>query len=142
MSPTLKPSNFGYIERRLFSNFAHRAPGLGLLLLRVVAAIAVVFHPGMALPGGFQLGPTILYLFIGIVGILLLVGLWTSLAGTILAILVSSSAFLYPADPWTCIFIGTLAVALALLGPGIWSIDVQLFGWKRWKRFELPDPKS
>jgi K+-sensing histidine kinase KdpD len=139
-----KPMNSvisGKAERRLFST-AHRAPGLGLLLLRVVAGIAVVFHPAMALPANLQVGPTILYLFIGVVGILLLVGLWTSAAGTILAVLATSSAFLYPADPWTCIFIGTLGAALALLGPGIWSIDTQLFGWKRWKRFELPGPKS
>lgn len=106
MSRTLQPSNLGNVERRLFSNFSYRAPGLGLLLLRVLAAIAVVFHPGMALPGSFQLLPTILYLFTGIVGILLLVGLWTAVAGTVLAIVVSSSALLYPADPWTCVFIG------------------------------------
>ena len=27
--------------------------------------------------------------------------------------------------------LGTLGVALALLGPGGWSVDARLFGWKR-----------
>ena len=73
--------------RRLFSTFAHGAPGLGLLLLRVVAAVAVVFHAAMALRGGPPVGPTTLNVLTGAVGILLLLGLWTPAAGTVLAIL-------------------------------------------------------
>jgi len=36
-----------------------------------------------------------------------------------------------PADPWNCIFLGALGAALALVGPGAWSVDAYLFGWKR-----------
>jgi putative oxidoreductase len=125
--------------RRLFSTFAHGAPGLGLLLLRVVAAIAVVFQAAMAVRGGPPLGPTILYVLTGVVGLLLLVGLWTPIAGTLLATLASWAAFLHPADPLSWILLGTLGAALALLGPGGWSADARLFGWKR---VELPDRKS
>ena len=85
----------------------------------------------MALRSGSPLGATVLNVLAGVVGILLLVGLWTPVAGTILAILASLSAVMHPADPWNCIFLGTLGAVLALVGPGAWSVDAYLFGWKR-----------
>jgi len=37
------------------------------------------------------------------------------------------------------LLLGTAAVALAMLGPGLWSIDARLFGWKR---IEAPPRKK
>jgi hypothetical protein len=34
-------------------------------------------------------------------------------------------------DRTTTILLATIGVALAWLGPGVWSIDARLFGWKR-----------
>ena len=65
------------------------------------------------------------------IGLLLLVGLWTPIAGTMLAILGLLHAFLHAANPWTCLLMAILGAALALLGPGVWSVDARLFGWKR-----------
>ena len=117
--------------RRLFSTFAHGAPGLGLLLLRLAVGMALASHAVIALRNGPPVGPTVLNALAGIVGILLLVGLWTPVAGTLLAVAASLSAVMHPDDPWNCIFLGALGAALALVGPGAWSVDAYLFGWKR-----------
>jgi hypothetical protein len=72
-------------------------------------------------------------------GLLLLVGLWTPIAGTLVAAIEVWKTFLLPADLWVYILLGTLGAALALLGPGAWSVDAHLFGWKR---VELPGQQS
>ena len=112
---------------------------MGLLLLRVLAGATVVFQTATAVRSGPPLGPTILYVLTGIVGLLVLVGLWTPLAGTVLAILASRPALLHFADPLSWILPATVGLTLVLLGPGGWSVDARLFGWKR---VELPDRKS
>jgi hypothetical protein len=62
---------------------------------------------------------------------LLLAGLWTPIAGVLVALLALWQAFSHPGNPRSCIMLGTLGAALALLGPGGWSVDARLFGWKR-----------
>jgi putative oxidoreductase len=72
-------------------------------------------------------------------GLLLLVGLWTPIVGTLVAPIEVWNLFLHARDPWIYILLGTLSAALAMLGPGAWSIDARLFGWKR---IDLPPRKS
>jgi len=64
-------------------------------------------------------------------GILLLAGLWTPIAGTIVALVELWKIFAVPNDTWAFLFAATLAAALAMIGPGAWSVDARLFGWKR-----------
>ena len=65
-----------------------------------------------------------------VVGILLIIGLWTPVAGILVAALQVHN-FLHCIDPWMYLRLGIFASALAMLGPGGWSVDARLFGWKR-----------
>ena len=117
--------------RRLFSSFARGAPGIGLLLLRIVAGGALVIHgvAGLAArPGGRSVALDVLSAG---AGALLLLGLWTPLAGALVAIGAALLAWLDPANQVFWVLLGAQAAALALLGPGAFSVDARLFGWRR-----------
>jgi len=98
-----------------------RLVGGGVLTVRAIAA----------LNGTLPLGPAPT-LFVQIaLGLLLLVGLWTPVAGALVAVLQVWRLVEQQGDPFIHILLATLGGALALLGPGAWSIDARLFGWKR-----------
>lgn len=130
------PCNLDDVVRRLFSTFAHGWPGVGLLLMRLPAGIIPVVHGVMALLGGPPIAAAILHGLTAGIGILVLIGLWTPFAAAILAIIALWHAFMHSGSPLNCVLLATLGAALALLGPGGWSVDARLFGWKR---IDIPD---
>jgi uncharacterized membrane protein YphA (DoxX/SURF4 family) len=64
-------------------------------------------------------------------GLCLLAGLWTPIAGSLVAVLGIWFACTHVEDPLASLLLATIGAALALVGPGAWSIDARLFGWKR-----------
>jgi hypothetical protein len=117
--------------RRLYSTFAGGWPGLGLLLLRLVAGSALVVRAGLTLAGGAPMTSTVTAVFLAGSGILLIPGLWTPIAGTLVAMIELWLLRALAQDPMVSLLLGTIGSALAMLGPGVWSIDARLFGWKR-----------
>ena len=116
--------------QRLFFTFARGWPGAGLLLMRLVAGIALVNQGAVGMTGATRLGPVAPHALAICSGILLLAGLWTPIAGVLVAV-IHLWTFTQPGDPWIHILLGTVGIALALVGPGAWSVDARLFGWKR-----------
>ena len=115
--------------QRLFSTFPKGLPGTGLVLLRVAVAIPLVQPPIVGLLDTSP--PALLGVVAASAALLLLVGLWTPVAGLLVAVAELGLAWSHPAEPWTFVHFGTLGAALAMLGPGGWSIDARLFGRKR-----------
>jgi uncharacterized membrane protein YphA (DoxX/SURF4 family) len=83
-------------------------------LLRTTPPAAIIFHV-MAVGAG----------------LLLLAGLWTPFAG--LLVVIAQCAFIFNSTTQlrSAILLATLGAALAMLGPGVRSIDALLFGRKR-----------
>lgn len=116
--------------RRLFSRFADRLPSVGLLHLRVVAGTALIMRV-MQLHNRASVPTIAPHVIAAGIGLLLLFGSWTAVAGVLVAIIESVTAFSHNGDPWVSVLLASLGVALALLGPGTWSVDARRFGWKR-----------
>ena len=102
--------------RRLYSTFAHGPAGIGLLIIRVVAGVALLTHAVMALLDSPHMGIVLFSVFLGALGLLLLVGLWTPVAGVLAAVASVAGVVVWQsADRWYCLRIGMLSLAIALL---------------------------
>lgn len=118
--------------QRLFSTFPNGWPGTGLLLQRVVTA-TVLFCSGFGhLRESSQHALIFSHLIGAGAGILLLLGLWTPVCGTLLAVVEVWIAY-SSAGAGIPIVLATLGATLAMIGPGAWSIDARLFGRKHFE---------
>lgn len=125
--------------RRLYSTFAGGSPGIGLLILRLVLGFILIVRGGFRLWSDPPLSLTIASVILLAGGILLMLGLWTPIVGSIVALVELWKILTLPEDKWLFLLLGAVSCAIAMLGPGRWSIDARLFGWKR---VEAPPRKS
>ena len=117
--------------RRLYSTFASGWPGLGLILMRLVIGFALMRLAGAALLKGPSIPIAIVSILLGGSGIFLVIGLYTPIVGTLVALIELGGLFITPGQRLLYLLIAALGAALAMLGPGAWSVDARLFGWKR-----------
>jgi uncharacterized membrane protein YphA (DoxX/SURF4 family) len=138
----------------LYSRFPAGGVGLALLLLRLVDGLGLVGEVLHLVTPGETLSETaslsLLSLALGTSALLLILGLRTPLAGSAAAICTAGAA-VYAThylnltgserDAWFFLFaiVFFLSGSLALLGPGCYSLDARLSGWRM---IELSPGKS
>jgi len=117
--------------QRLFWTFAGGWPGVGLLIQRLTTGALAVYCAAIVFGQTSQSAGLVPAIIGAAAGVLLLFGLWTPLAGTLIAIFETWHVFTHPASPLISVTLAILGATLAMIGPGAWSVDARLFGRKR-----------
>jgi uncharacterized membrane protein YphA (DoxX/SURF4 family) len=98
--------------------------------------IRIVYGAGLLIDGSHKIrsgvpGHLITGLFTMADGAFLLVGLWTPIAGAGACAIALWQTIFRSESLYQGILFGAIGLALMLVGPGAYSIDARLFGWKR-----------
>jgi uncharacterized membrane protein YphA (DoxX/SURF4 family) len=99
--------------------------------MRLVVGAVVLWHAGPRLWSDPPSYATIAYASMALAAPLLIAGLWTPLAGAVVAVIAVGEILAAGAPAVGRLLAATIAGALTMLGPGRLSIDARLFGWKR-----------
>ena len=93
----------------------------GALIHSGLAAMSAEAHTGLVAPE-----------IVGAAaGLLILGGLWTPVVGVLAGVVEAWIALTQPGTQWPAIMLAVLGISLAMIGPGAWSIDAQLYGRKQ-----------
>jgi putative oxidoreductase len=122
--------------QRLFSTFANGWPGRGLLIQRVLIGGGLLYCDFSCLSKTPVCRVAIPQSIGALAGLLLIAGLWTPVAGVLVAGLEAWIALSAPLAAGIPVALAVLALTLAMIGPGTWSVDARLYGRKR---IALPD---
>ena len=122
--------------QRLFSTFASGWPGGGLFAQRLLLGFTQVYCFFACVNATPVCGTVVPQSIGALAGILILAGLWTPVAGILVAIMEAWIAFSLPTSAALPAVLAVLGASLAMIGPGAWSLDALLFGRKH---IESPD---
>ena len=120
--------------QKFFSTFPDGWPGAGLVILRMAAAVNAIAQGIRMLTGSSGAVSTFsaLGLIAIIAGLVFLVGFMTPILAlgylTESVSLYFSSEASKHATAFTALYLALISLALALLGPGAFSVDARLFG--------------
>jgi putative oxidoreductase len=115
--------------QRLFSTFPNSWPGAGLFILRLAAGFSLL---GVDMTSGLGDVTTVLLRCVAIAAaVLLLLGFGTPFAAVGEAVIQVGIMTLDGRYNSSAVISTALGAALAMLGPGAWSLDARVFGRKR-----------
>lgn len=114
--------------QRMYSTFADRWPGVGLLLQRVTVAVVLVWSCASRLAGTSLSISMIPHILGACAATLFVIGLWTPFVGTLIAVIELWIAVTRIGDPWLSVVLATVGATAAMLGPGAFSVDARLYG--------------
>ena len=103
---------------RFHSRAPRGLPAVGLLLMRVAVAVTIASQYPTQHFAELAAAP------------LLVGGVWTP---AVAAFIAASQIWrlTFQAGGWVSLLLATMAMALFLIGPGTWSFDARMFGWRR-----------
>jgi putative oxidoreductase len=115
----------------LYSTFPTGTPGVGLLFLRLAAGCTLIVERismMLPLPSSPLLEIDVLLICLGVCVCL---GIWTPVICGLEGVAELAMTISDPGRYESHILLAVLAISLAMLGPGAWSIDALIFGRKR-----------
>ena len=116
--------------------FPNGWPGRALLLLRLTDGLLVLHTGAVYWFTHLEIGTSALMGLSSLLGVLVLLGWWTPIACVFLAGIEAILLIKQADDPRMLVCLIAINLAVAMLGPGVLSIDALRFGRQR---LDIPD---